>query len=85
MTLERFDRVIGLKRLRIIHLNDSRGELGCHVDRHEHIGIGKIGADGFRVILHNKIVRSVPLILETPIDDRRNDLENLREAKLLVT
>jgi deoxyribonuclease-4 len=85
MTLERFDRIIGLKRLRIIHLNDSQGELGCHVDRHEHIGLGKIGADGFSVILHNQIVRSVPLILETPIDDRRNDLENLREAQLLAT
>ncbi len=75
-TIHRLDRIIGFERLKLVHLNDSRGGLGSHIDRHEHIGLGKIGEDGFRAILKSRLSR-LPLILETPIDERRSDLENL--------
>jgi len=83
-TVSAFDRVIGLSRLKMVHLNDSKGDLGSHIDRHEHIGMGKIGVNGFRAILHHEAFRSLPLILETPIDDRRNDVENLRRVRQLA-
>jgi len=74
--IRRFDEIIGFERLRLVHLNDSRGGLGSHIDRHEHIGMGKIGEEGFRAILKSKL-GSLPLIMETPIDERRSDVENL--------
>jgi deoxyribonuclease-4 len=83
-TLEEFDILIGLKRLRLVHLNDSKGDLGSALDRHEHIGLGKIGEKGFRSILGNKTIRTLPMILETPIDSRRDDLDNLRVARELA-
>jgi len=84
-TLEEFDNLIGLKRLRLVHLNDSKGELGSALDRHEHIGLGKIGEKGFRSILGNKTIKPLPMILETPIDSRRDDIDNLRVARELAT
>jgi len=75
-TIRRFDETIGLENLKLVHLNDSRGGLGSHIDRHEHIGLGKIGEEGFRAILRSKLSR-LPLIMETPIDDRRSDIDNL--------
>ena len=74
--IRRFDEIIGFEKLRLVHLNDSRGGLGSHIDRHEHIGMGKIGEEGFRAILKSKL-GSLPLIMETPIDNRRSDVENL--------
>jgi deoxyribonuclease-4 len=84
-TLKEFDDKIGLKRLKLVHLNDSKGDLGSAMDRHEHIGLGKIGLDGFRSILQNKTFKSVPMVLETPIDSRRDDLENLRVTRELAS
>ena len=75
-TIHKLDRIIGFERLKLVHLNDLRGGLGSHIDRHEHIGLGNIGEDGFRAILKSRLSR-LPLILETPIDERRSDLENL--------
>jgi len=75
-TIRRLDETIGFEKLRLVHLNDSRGGLGSHIDRHEHIGLGKIGEEGFKAILKSKFSR-LPLIMETPIDDRRSDIENL--------
>jgi len=83
-TLEEFDRVIGLSRLRVIHLNDAKGELGSGLDRHEHIGLGKIGEDGFRAMLANKVIGQLPLILETPVDARRDDYGNLEKVRELA-
>lgn len=83
-TLKMFDENIGLNRLEMIHLNDSKGDLGSNLDRHEHIGLGKIGVNGFRNILHNDVIRSRPLILETPIDSRRNDVQNLKRVRQLA-
>ncbi len=82
-TLRRFDDVIGLEELRLVHLNDSKGGLGSRIDRHEHIGMGRIGERGFRNILHSRLGQ-LPLILETPIDKRRSDFENLRKVRELA-
>ncbi|MDH5770490.1 MAG: deoxyribonuclease IV [Candidatus Bathyarchaeota archaeon] len=83
-TLERFDEVIGLDLLRVVHLNDSKGDLGSQIDRHEHIGLGFIGEEGFKTILRNETIRPLPLILETPIDKRRDDYGNLEKVRELA-
>jgi len=82
-TLQRFDETIGFEELKLVHLNDSKEGLGSRLDRHEHIGMGKIGEQGFRNILKSSLGR-LPLILETPIDERRNDIENLRVVRELA-
>lgn len=66
--LEEFDRVLGLDRLRAVHLNDSKNPLGAHKDRHEVIGGGFIGADAFSRIVNHPALRSLPFFLETPHD-----------------
>ena len=66
--LSTFDRVIGLKRLRAIHLNDSMNACGSHKDRHAKIGKGKIGLDAIRRIVNHPLLRSLPFYLETPCD-----------------
>jgi deoxyribonuclease-4 len=76
-TLKELDRVIGLNRLKAVHLNDSKGDLGSNIDRHEHIGLGKIGDEGFTAILHNKRLITLPMVLETPEDNLRGHKENL--------
>jgi deoxyribonuclease-4 len=83
-TLRQFDTQVGLARLKLVHINDSRGEQGSGLDRHEHIGLGKIGLDGFRAILSNRIVAEQPLILETPVDERRDDAANLQLVRMLA-
>lgn len=81
--MREIERTVGFTRLKLVHLNDSRGDLNSHIDRHEHIGLGKIGEKGFRNILRSKIA-SLPLILETPKDSVRSDLENLVKVKELA-
>ncbi|HYF52432.1 MAG TPA: deoxyribonuclease IV [Planctomycetota bacterium] len=76
-TLDVIDKTIGLKRLRCLHLNDSKGELGSHLDRHEHIAQGCVGESGFRALFSDKRLWDLPAILETPRDtedDEANDL-----------
>ncbi|MEM0442197.1 MAG: deoxyribonuclease IV [Candidatus Nitrosocaldus sp.] len=82
--IEELDKHIGLKNIRLLHLNDSKHALGSNVDRHEHIGLGYIGEDGFRNILASKEFRSIPWILETPVDSRRDDIANIRKVKELA-
>jgi deoxyribonuclease IV len=65
-TMERFDRLLGLRRLRAFHLNDSKKGLGCRVDRHQHIGWGELGLDPFRLIMNDTRFQGVPKIIETP-------------------
>ncbi|MBD5103193.1 MAG: deoxyribonuclease IV [Subdoligranulum sp.] len=67
--LTQFDRVIGLTRLKAVHLNDSMNPLGAHKDRHAQIGAGHIGLDAFRRIVNHPALRGLPFILETPNDD----------------
>ncbi len=81
--LEEFDNKVGFNNIKIVHLNDSKKDLGFNTDRHEHIGLGYIGEDGFRNILHTKL-RDLPLILETPIDERRDDKGNLAKVRALI-
>ena len=82
--VDKFDSVIGLEKLRLIHLNDSEKEIGSHIDRHEHIGLGKIGVKGMSAILKNRKLEGKPIIMETKVDSVRNNLDNLRVALELV-
>lgn len=82
-TMKAVDRVLGLERLCVIHLNDAKKGLGSRVDRHEHIGEGAIGIDAFRFIMNDPYFKAVPKILETPkvkgaVDDDHINLERLR-------
>lgn len=83
-TVAEVKRTVGLESLRVVHANDSKGELGSGRDRHEHIGMGHIDEQGFRAILHNDVFRRLPLILETPIDKRATDVTNLRKLRELA-
>jgi len=82
-TLEKFDSTIGFENLKILHLNDSKGGVGCKVDRHEHIGLGHIGEKGLKEVIKFGKNKNIPMILETPIDDRRDDVGNLKKVKEL--
>ena len=83
-TFGQFDEMIGFLRLKVIHLNDTKGELGSGLDRHEHIGLGGIGEDGFRRILHHPKLSGLPFICETPVDERRDDRENIAAVRRLA-
>ena len=84
-TLHEFDRVIGRDRLVAIHLNDSKTARGSRVDRHEHIGKGRIGIDAFRFIMRHPRFRKIPKVLETPKGkDLREDVTNLRTLRTLA-
>ena len=80
--LEEFDRVIGLKRLKAIHINDSLNERGSHKDRHARIGEGKIGLPAFERIVRHPHLQGLPFILETPNDEEgwAKEIEMLRRA-----
>lgn len=84
-TLSEFDRVIGLHRLAAIHVNDSKTPRGSRVDRHEHIGKGRIGLAGFRLILRERRLAKIPKVLETPKGkDLREDVMNLKTLRRLA-
>jgi deoxyribonuclease-4 len=84
-TLQHFDEVIGLEHLKLVHLNDAKAGLDSRLDRHEHIGLGYIGEDGFRVILNDARIKELPMILETPVDNRRDDRGNIQKVRELAT
>ena len=84
LTLEKFEKAIGFEHLKIIHLNDSKGEIGCNIDRHEHIGLGHIGEIGLAQIIKFANSKNIPIILETPIDERRDDLGNIKKVRELA-
>jgi deoxyribonuclease IV len=84
-TMAEFDRTVGLGRLRFFHLNDARKDLGSRVDRHEHIGRGMIGLEGFRLLLNDRRFAAHPMTLETPKGkDLAEDRENLRLLRSLL-
>jgi deoxyribonuclease-4 len=84
-TLREFDRIIGRDRLAAIHLNDSKTARGSRVDRHEHIGKGRIGLAAFRFIMRDRRFRKIPKVLETPKgEDLREDVMNLRTLRRLA-
>lgn len=79
-----FDRLIGIDRIRFFHLNDSKKELGARVDRHEHIGKGFIGIEGFRALLNDPRFSAHPMTLETPKGkELLEDIENLAVLRAL--
>ncbi|UCB60542.1 MAG: endonuclease, partial [Candidatus Bathyarchaeota archaeon] len=82
-TIQKLDETVGIKKLKLVHLNDSKGNLNSRIDRHEHIGLGKIGENGFRNVLRSRLGK-LPLILETPKDTRRSEIENLRKVHELA-
>lgn len=83
-TLKEFDELIGLKRLHLLHLNDSKTELGSRIDRHWHIGEGKIGNAGFRNIVNHPLLKHLPGIMETPRMTDKEDLKNMKTILSLV-
>jgi len=84
-TFREFDRVIGRDRLVAIHVNDSKTGLGSRVDRHEHIGKGRIGLDAFRFLMRSARFSKIPKVLETPKGkDLREDVVNLKTLRALV-
>jgi deoxyribonuclease-4 len=81
-TFEEFDSIIGLKRLVVFHVNDSKRELGSRVDRHEHIGKGRIGTIAFRLLMNDPRFVNIPKILETPkAEDMHEDVMNMRRLR----
>ncbi|MBT6397775.1 MAG: deoxyribonuclease IV [Nitrosopumilus sp.] len=80
-TFKEFDKHIGIKNLKILHLNDAKGEMGCNLDRHYHLGLGGIGEEGITSVVKFANKKKIPIILETPIDDDRDDFENVKIAK----
>ena len=83
-TLKNFDDVIGFEHLKILHLNDSKGMLNENRDRHEHIGLGQIGDEGMTEIVKIMNQKKIPMILETPIDEKRDDFGNIEKVKSLA-
>jgi hypothetical protein len=86
-TLRRADKILGLKNVKVIHANDSKGGLGSRLDRHTNIGKGQIGEAAFARILTDPRLRDKPFILETPEDenhDRRGDVAALQRLAILA-
>jgi len=83
-TLEDFDQTVGLRRLHLLHLNDSKTPLGSRKDRHWHIGEGHIGREGFRCLVNHPSLNHLPGIMETPRKDTVEDLKNMQVIRSLV-
>jgi deoxyribonuclease IV len=85
-TMASFDEILGIDNLYAIHLNDSKKELGARVDRHDHIGDGEIGLEGFRNFVNDPRLTGLPGLLETPkSEDLHEDIENLARLRELIT
>jgi deoxyribonuclease-4 len=82
-TIEALDRIVGLERLKLIHINDTKEKLASHRDRHEHIGKGHIGLKGFRQLVNDPRLKDAAFILETPKDNEKADRVNLEKIRKL--
>ncbi|HEY6585711.1 MAG TPA: TIM barrel protein, partial [Candidatus Methanoperedens sp.] len=78
-------KYIGEEKVRLLHLNDVKGALGAGLDRHEHIGQGRIGIKGFRNFINHKAFSNIPIILETPKKSPDDDLKNLETVRKLIS
>jgi deoxyribonuclease IV len=78
------EELIGLDKIKLIHLNDAKKGLGSHVDRHWHIGEGEIGLEGLAKFINNKAFKGIPLILETPKKDEEDDPRNLAIVRKML-
>jgi deoxyribonuclease-4 len=81
---KKIDSTVGLMRLKGLHLNDCLRDYNSHVDRHWHIGEGKIGLDGFKILLNHPAFRGVPKIMETPKETEEDDPRNMRTIRSLI-
>ncbi|MDW4291141.1 deoxyribonuclease IV [Staphylococcus saprophyticus] len=88
--LNEFDKIIGVDRIKVVHVNDSKNDIGAHKDRHENIGFGYIGFDALNYVVHHDIFKDIPKILETPYvgEDKKNkkppyklEIEMLKQQK----
>lgn len=84
-TIEEIESSFGLNRLSLIHINDSKAPLGSRVDRHDDIGKGHIGLDGFKILLNHSAIRELDAILETPKKHEDDDRRNLAMIRALLT
>jgi len=84
LTLRHLDRTVGLRNVRVWHCNDAKAERGSRLDRHEHIGRGRLGLDVFRALLNDRRIKHAAFIAETPIDEPGDDLRNVATLKGLV-
>ncbi|HKP84662.1 MAG TPA: deoxyribonuclease IV [Blastocatellia bacterium] len=82
-TVRAINRSFGFDRIKLIHCNDSKAPCGARVDRHQHIGLGHIGADAFRRLTRDSKFRRIPFILETPVDSERDDRWNISRLREL--
>ena len=84
--LDDFDKIIGLDKIKCVHVNDSKNEIGSHKDRHENIGLGTIGFDNLLNVLYNSRLDNIPKILETPYIDKcppyKFEIEMIRNRKM---
>lgn len=78
---DEFEKIIGMERLELIHCNDSMAELDSHVDRHDNIGNGKIGLEGFEIILREPRLQNLDFIVETPNGKEKEDLDILKKIR----
>jgi len=83
LMMDAWENLVGIERIRVIHLNDSKKDLGSRVDRHEHIGQGYIGTQGFELLLNDRRLAKLPMVLETPKDDNA-DVRNLATLRNLI-
>ncbi len=82
--LKDLDELIGFEYLVALHMNDSKGEAGCRLDRHELIGKGKIGLEGFRRIMNCPHFNDIPLILEVPYINETSDKKQIELLESLI-
>jgi deoxyribonuclease IV len=81
---KKIDETVGLEKLKGMHLNDCLRDFGSRVDRHWHIGEGKIGDEGFRALVNHKAFRDIPKIMETPKETEEDDPRNMKRVRSLV-
>ena len=79
-----FDEILGLELIKVIHINDSKKEIGSRVDRHEHIGKGQLGLKPFEMLFNDPRFHSIPKILETPKENLADDLKNMQQITQLI-
>src|ERR1700692_171641 len=85
LTLQHLAQKVGLKNVRVWHCNDAKADRGSRLDRHQHIGRGKLGLEVFRALLNDRRLKHAAFIAETPVDDPGDDLRNIEALKALVT
>jgi deoxyribonuclease-4 len=83
-TIGLFDEVLGHERLKVVHLNDSKGALGSRLDRHENVGKGKIGKKGLKALVNHRGVVGQPLVMETPYEDVTSMKQSIRLVRTLL-